>query len=219
MNSSGKLEESYGTLWQTIAGLKAAGYSKDFNIKDNCAVCEGIDKPLSPDEFIIDKVYRFEGETNPDDESVLYAISARNYDLQGVLVNGYGPSANAETSDFISRLETKATESQKDIHYNEATDLRPEGDRLLNAPLVKVRLEENIEILKGEKAWQEKDHSAITVFKSETKTAVLIGFHKDGILKTHTAPGNASLMVVKGKVKFRTDKKEIELEEMDVAFF
>ncbi|MEO6071131.1 MAG: phosphoribosylpyrophosphate synthetase [Chitinophagaceae bacterium] len=99
------MKESYGTLSQTINGLKSEGYDKDFNIKEECLVCHSIDTALSPEDFEIDKVYRFEGESNPDDESVLYAISSPKYGVKGVLVNGYGISSDAGSNAIVAKLQ------------------------------------------------------------------------------------------------------------------
>jgi len=44
---------------------------------------------LNPEDFIIDKHYRFEGISDPDDEAVVYAISSLKQNLKGVLLNGY----------------------------------------------------------------------------------------------------------------------------------
>ena len=100
------MKESYGTLSETINGLKKEGYNLDFNISQDCIVCSHIESKLSPEEFMIDKVYRFEGESNPDDQSVLYAISSQTLNLKGILVNGYGISAEEEVNSIISKLKT-----------------------------------------------------------------------------------------------------------------
>ncbi|MEJ7768777.1 MAG: phosphoribosylpyrophosphate synthetase [Chitinophagaceae bacterium] len=100
------MRESYGTLSETINGLKKEGYTVDFNIGNECLVCRQIDAALSPDDFVIDKVYRFEGASNPDDQSILYAISSTRYNVKGSLVNGYGISAVIETDAVIKKLRT-----------------------------------------------------------------------------------------------------------------
>lgn len=51
-------------------------------------------------------MYRFEGASNPDDQSVLYAISSPKFGVKGVLVNGYGISADAVTDAIIAKLKT-----------------------------------------------------------------------------------------------------------------
>lgn len=100
------LKESFGTLSQTMNGLMELGYTHDFNIHEECLVCHEFSVTLSPDEFEIDKVYRFEGASDPEDQSILYAISSKKSNIKGILVNGYGISADAETSKLIEKLET-----------------------------------------------------------------------------------------------------------------
>jgi hypothetical protein len=99
------MKESYGTLSQTVEGLKNDGYDMDFNIHDECIVCHQLNAQLLPDEFEIDKVFRFEGESNPDDEAVLYAISSPKYGIRGLLVNGYGISADEASSAMVEKLQ------------------------------------------------------------------------------------------------------------------
>ena len=100
------LQESYGTLSETINGLVIIGYVHDFNMHDECVVCRQTNDTLSPEDFQIDKVYRFEGASNPDDQAILYAISSQKFNLKGVLVNGYGISNDENTSKLIELLET-----------------------------------------------------------------------------------------------------------------
>jgi len=103
------LNESFGTLSETINGLAALGYTHDFNLKDECLVCHKSNITLSPDDFQIDKVYRFEGDSDPEYQSILYAISSIRYGVKGTLVNGYGTSADEVTSKLVEKLNTHAT--------------------------------------------------------------------------------------------------------------
>lgn len=102
------LQESFGTLSETINGLIKIGYIHDFNVQEECIVCHQANVRLSPTEFQIDKVYRFEGESNPDDQSILYVISSPKFNIKGTLVNGYGISSDESTSKVIEQLETHA---------------------------------------------------------------------------------------------------------------
>jgi hypothetical protein len=105
MNNN-ELNESFGTLSETINGLVKLGYTHDFNIKEDCIVCPNTNIPLSPEEFHIDHVYRFEGDSDPEYQSILYAISSKKHNLKGTLVNGYGISADEATSRLIEKLKT-----------------------------------------------------------------------------------------------------------------
>ncbi len=98
--------ESYGTLSETISGLNKEGYTIDFNIYEQCIVCHSNSLKFSPNEFKIDKVFRFEGDTNPEDQSILYAISSTKFNVKGLLVNGYGISADTEVNELITKLNT-----------------------------------------------------------------------------------------------------------------
>jgi hypothetical protein len=98
------MKESYGTISQTIDGLKKDGYTLDFNAKSDCIVCQQTQTELSPESFEIDKVYRFEGDSDPGDEAVVYAISSRDHGMKGTLVNGYGVSADEWSADLVKKL-------------------------------------------------------------------------------------------------------------------
>jgi len=61
---------------------------------------------LSPDDFEIDKIYRFEGESNPDDQAILYAISSPKFGVKGLLVNVYGISTDEASAALVAKLKT-----------------------------------------------------------------------------------------------------------------
>jgi len=100
------LNESFGTLSETVKNLKKLGYTFDFNIRKDCLICHDTNMVLSPEEFQIDKVYRFEGESNPDDEAIVYAISSPKFKIKGILINGYGPSADEASAKMVEKLRT-----------------------------------------------------------------------------------------------------------------
>lgn len=98
------MKNDFGTLSQTVDALKKQGYDLDFNIKQECLICHQNNTVLSPDEFEIDSVYRFEGESNPDDEAVVYAISSPKYGVKGILVNAYGIYADDASNALVQKL-------------------------------------------------------------------------------------------------------------------
>ncbi len=95
------------TVSEVINDLQKEGYTIDFNLKSNCQECHGNYLRLHPEDFIIDKHYRFEGISDPEDEAVVYAISSLKQDLKGVLVNGYGISSDPLTEDTVRALKEK----------------------------------------------------------------------------------------------------------------
>lgn len=200
-----KLNESFGTLSETINGLIQLGYSHDFNIQGDCLVCHQINQVLSPDDFQIDKVYRFEGDADPDYQSILYAISSERFGIKGTLVNGYGISSEEIPSELIKKLRT-----HKNIDLNSN---RVEENISINNSMQEMNLLQLIERLKSEKSWMVGDRNAITIFKSPTMRIVLMGLHENAILKPHKAKGVISVQVLEGQMSFATDHQNTILEK------
>ena len=100
-----------------------------------------------------------------------------------------------------------------DIKHNESTYNRPWGERPVDAPVVPVDLHAYTQQLMEERAWQENDRNAITVFKSEGITVVLIGLHKHAEMKPATVEGTGifTLQVLDGQITFRTENESIDL--------
>ncbi len=98
------MKKDYGTLSQAINGLKNEGYTLDFNLEKEYLLCTNNTASLSPDDFEIDAVFRFEGDSNPDDESVVYAISSTKNKVKGLLVNAFGIYADGTSDVLIAKL-------------------------------------------------------------------------------------------------------------------
>ena len=95
--------EAYTTLSDALNGLKAKGYIHDFNLDSTGLQCKSLDCHLDPDDFQIDEFHRFEGPSNPDDISIVYAISSHE-GLKGTLVNGYGIYADPVSDEMVKKL-------------------------------------------------------------------------------------------------------------------
>ena len=207
------LNDNFGTLSETINALIKIGYTHDFNIQEECLVCHQTRIILHPNDFQIDKVYRFEGASNPADQSILYAISSAKFKTKGTLVNGYGISSNEISSKLIEELQLNSRPISVEPKSIDATPQRPEGDRILNAQLVEMNLYEFIDQLKRETTWIDNDRNSVTIFKSETMRIVLIGLHKSGEIELHKANGVISVQVLKGKVNLITEQQSSLMEK------
>lgn len=97
---------NYDTVSEAINDLAKRGYTTDFEIfKDlECLVCRKTAKQLSPDEFEIDETYRFEGNSDPGDEMIVFAISSKKHDLRGIVVYAYGMYSDPSTSKIVELL-------------------------------------------------------------------------------------------------------------------
>ncbi len=96
--------ETYDTVVEAINGLKKRGYPFDFNIQFDKLVCKEHGYCLNPSEFEITEVHRFEGDTNPSDEDVVYAIESKDGKIKGVYSGAFGTYADDISSDMIKKL-------------------------------------------------------------------------------------------------------------------
>jgi hypothetical protein len=94
---------TYTTVTDTLNTLKDEGYAFDFNLKQDCVECKSLNIQLYPADFVIDKFYRFEGASNPDDSAIVFAISSKN-GLKGTLVDAYGVYADSLSDEMIKKL-------------------------------------------------------------------------------------------------------------------
>lgn len=94
---------------------------------------------------------------------------------------------------------------------NDSTPNRPEGARLLDAPLVPIDLTQYTQQIRSEQAWVKTDRNAITVYKSQGMNIVLIALHKGAEMKRHSASGIISLQVLEGLILFTTDEESRKL--------
>jgi len=98
---------TYTTLTGTMNELRKEGYTEDFNLQQNCLECRDGEFKVFADEFIVDKYFRFEGESNPSDSAILYAISSNSKKLKGLLVNAYGIYSEPVTDEMLEKLEIR----------------------------------------------------------------------------------------------------------------
>ena len=93
---------NYDTVSQAVSGLRERGYTVDFNLAENCLVCNGDKYDIHA--FEITEVHRFEGDTDPSDEAVVYAIESAGKGVKGILVSGYGISAEGMSAEMALKL-------------------------------------------------------------------------------------------------------------------
>ncbi len=96
--------EEMTTLTEVINKLRTEGYLEDFNLQQNSLVCQNGHYSVFHNEFVIDKVYRFEGDSDPADEATVYAISSPKYGIKGILVNGGGIYSDDLTDEMLDTL-------------------------------------------------------------------------------------------------------------------
>ncbi|WP_201977619.1 hypothetical protein [Hymenobacter rubidus] len=86
--------------------LTKDGFTQDFKVTNGRlhTLDQNSSKSYAPDEVTIVDFYRFEGESDPDDMSILYAIEATD-GVRGTISSAYGVYADTDTDDFLKQVE------------------------------------------------------------------------------------------------------------------
>jgi hypothetical protein len=90
---------------EVLKRLAAQGYTEDFRTDKNGLKADNV--TLDVDQVIVDKIYRFEGETNLDDEEIIFALSYPKLSIKGTLLVAFGPKMDALDAAIVQRLKKK----------------------------------------------------------------------------------------------------------------
>ena len=80
------------------------GYTELFKVEKGGLYAPSAEKYYQPEEVTIVNFYRFEGESDPGDSSILYVIETPD-GLKGTLVDAYGAESATGVADFMGRVE------------------------------------------------------------------------------------------------------------------
>jgi hypothetical protein len=92
------------TLVDCHKKMREDGYKEDYTVLNGKLHSLTTDKDYTAEEVKIVNFFRFEGQTDPADDSIMYVIEAKD-GSKGTLVDGYGPSSDSDTTEFILRIE------------------------------------------------------------------------------------------------------------------
>ena len=94
----------YETVTQAVSELTKRGYTVNFNLSAGYISGGEHGVSLNADEFNIDEVHRFEGDTDPGDEMIVYAISSDKKQVKGILVNAFGVYSDELSAALMAKL-------------------------------------------------------------------------------------------------------------------
>lgn len=95
---------NYDTVSETLSALKLRGFEKDLVLLFDGVQCNSSGRLLTVEDFEIVEHYRFEGDTDPGDESIVYAIQSKDGTIKGTLVSAYGTYSEAMSESLIQKL-------------------------------------------------------------------------------------------------------------------
>lgn len=107
------------TLSQVMTKLAQNGVSKEYRMNEEGEMhLTGSDKNYQPSDLKILKSFRFEGDSNPDDNAVLY-VAADKEDNRGMIIDSYGAESNYPGDKFNEFLRDIPVEESDEYAYQE----------------------------------------------------------------------------------------------------
>lgn len=107
-------EDNMTTLSQVMAKMAKRGITKEYRMNEQCEMkFDNSEKNYRPEELTIVKSYRFEGDSNPDDNAVLYIVSDQEKNI-GMILDSYGANSNYPGEEFDAFM--------RDIPVNESDE-------------------------------------------------------------------------------------------------
>jgi len=103
------------TLSQVMSTLAERGVHREFRMNENCEMrFENSEKNYKPSDLVILKTYRFEGDSNPDDNAVLYVLKDHAGNI-GMIIDSYGADSNYPGEEFDAFLRDIPVEESEEF--------------------------------------------------------------------------------------------------------
>ena len=92
------------TLAEAIARLEALGFRDSFEPADGGLRALGAERVYAPEALVVEEVVRFEGESDPSEEAILFALRSSSGDVRGTFVAGYGVLSDPARAEIVRAL-------------------------------------------------------------------------------------------------------------------
>lgn len=96
--------KSYETVSTATTELYKKGYESNFVFVDGRMQETETRKHYTPQDMTVMEFYRFEGESDPGDNSIVFAVECKD-GTKGVIVASYGPTSTEKLDDFMKEVE------------------------------------------------------------------------------------------------------------------
>lgn len=92
------------TLVEAIARLEARGFRDSFEPADGGLRALGAGRVFAPEALVVEEVVRFEGESDPSEQAILFALRSPAGDVRGTFVAGYGVLSDPKRAEIVRGL-------------------------------------------------------------------------------------------------------------------
>ncbi len=104
----------YANLVEATNDLPKRGYSSTFRCEDGKMVCIQTENKYASKDMKIEELHRFEGYSNPADNSIIYAVACNDGE-KGIIVSSYGADADSGLGEFMKTVDVVPNEENVDF--------------------------------------------------------------------------------------------------------
>lgn len=97
------------TLSEALERLAAAGYRDDYRAEPEGLRARFTGKLHRPESLVIEQSVRFEGESDPSEEAVVFVLRSETDGTKGTYTVAYGPGMDLGDVAMVGRLKTGET--------------------------------------------------------------------------------------------------------------
>jgi len=96
--------KTFDNLLEAIDHFKSIGYTMDFNLAFDKLICTENIVRLHPEKFEIIESIRFDENTDPAEESIMYVLESRDGKFKGTMVSAFGTYADDISKELLDKL-------------------------------------------------------------------------------------------------------------------
>lgn len=103
----GRVDRAPVTVTEALTLLDQQGYGVSFQLVDGRLSCG--DASCAVDDAVVERVYRFEGPSDPGDEMIVFGVLDPTSGIRGTLAAAFGPLADPTLYEHLSGLHDRLT--------------------------------------------------------------------------------------------------------------
>jgi hypothetical protein len=89
---------------EALTILEADGYTESFVVRDAEVQCHACGARHDARGAVVERIYRFEGTSDPDYEDIVFGLRCPACGARGTLVSAFGPNADPDELDAVRIL-------------------------------------------------------------------------------------------------------------------
>jgi hypothetical protein len=92
------------TVAEVVERLEREGFGEHFRAEPRGLRVGADGRLFQPEDLVTEEIRRFEGVSDPEDQSIVFALRSRDGSVRGTLVTSFGPGADPEVAEVVRRL-------------------------------------------------------------------------------------------------------------------